>query len=340
MAIANATLQSDVQLAHRKVAVAEVAALNEIDRRDARRRRETTSVLLFVVGMLVLVFAMYWYIRGLRRRFADAYAWWDSPAGYLSERTQRPDGNLPGITVSSAAVSFTNPILAGVQGLLWQSTPVRRQAGLFLLEMAAAFGKDRNLTGIHWNGSEEQLRYADLHLFLPTGPAAVAYEGGTARINWAYVVEAFNATSTTDEGRLINPWAGTLWADETGRRLMGSPAIVGYLQHDPQMTRLVKLLYRGGLCAVAHEFFDENTYASDVVYFLVGEKDPDAQKKRSCTVSDRVSDAVQGGATALGLIGVIGRAILQRLGPEGLVASLVISTFGGAALGTTVFKSC
>lgn len=240
---------------------------------DARMETESTSrkmgeTLAITVIIIVLSFVTFVHLRtqSLELQYPQAYAWWTSDKGYNNLSFPPPQGSSQ-ITVPTAAVSASFPLLAQLDGLTFQSTPISEQQALFLLHMVGVFGLSRKLAGVHFKGSKEQLRYTDLDTFLPTGNGAYTKDSKSKQFfpNWSYIY--LNFLAVAKDGQSANPWANTLWRTQT--EFQNAPVIRDYYGSPPKRD-IIESLYRGGLCEVAMTTMPPGTQARQHIQDLVG----------------------------------------------------------------------
>ena len=308
-----------------RTALVEVKTLRDIQWREKQRRHSLHNLIIFVFSVSIVVFSVHWHIMDLKRVYKLSFEWWNSPTGYLDNVSAPPPaGRYEKLTIPTASVSATYHPLAKLFSLLFMSADVSRDGALFLLEVTAEFGKSKNLKGVHWNGSPDQLRFNHITTFLPEGPAAYATDGS---VNWTYVYSAFNAVSSKD-GLAVNPWANTFW--QSLDTFVNSPLIKGYYTNDRKSRELMRVMYNGGLCAIAMEYIATSGIDyRDVLFMMLGSQQRPSTKRR-CTTADRVSSGISNGSMTAGMLGVMLPMLLPEAEPLMIASSIA---FGGATAG-------
>ena len=306
------SVASQIDSLKKERASVESATRERIQEHAERRARATRSLLIMVLCAFLIAFGASFRIGRLREEYASAYEWWRT--GYRNGPT--PEGLYPKVSVSSAAVALNYPPVAFLSSLAFRSSDVSRFGASFLLDMASGFGLSRNLQGIHWNGSAEQLRFDRMSDFLPTDAAAFDASGN---VQWAYVWSSF--TAKTSSGSYVNPWAGTLWP--TIDHFSTSPAIQAYYtDRSGEDAQLVEGLYRGGLCYIALNMASANRTASNLLYALVGSKT--VVGSQPCSTVQVANSMLDGGTMGFGLV-----LMLSHAAP--FPYNLLAAAAGGAA---------
>lgn len=247
-----------------------------------------------LLAVILIFVSVHLRVASLESRFASAYKWWTSEFGYLNDQYPLPQGTS-NITVPSAAVSASFPLLAQLGGLAFMASPVTEQQALFLLDMVGSFGHSRKLAAVHFNGSESQLRYKDIEFFLPTSNGSWIKEGGSSHFspNWDYVWVSFQAATKNGSA---NPWANTFWRNRT--EFTNSPVITDYYS-DPPKRGPIEALFRGGLCEVALTAMDDKTTARELITKFVGEEMTEVPLP--CTAGQKANSAMQGASLGAGV---------------------------------------
>lgn len=172
------------------------------------------------------------HVASLRTLFKKEFAWW----GDQYRQGPRPRGSTHfGMTCVCLAVDYPAfaTLVAGVCGSLPQASAI------FLLTMVQHYGD--HMQGVHWSGSREQLNGKLFKTF----------------------VKSYAHWDTA-----ANPWR-FLFTSPTAFEL--SVAVQTARKHATGGTML-EVLYQGGLCAVATQFYDPDVTAAEMCRALLGEQ--------------------------------------------------------------------
>lgn len=268
-----------------------------------QKKKETRRlVFVFVIAFVIFSVAVTFKIDSLKTEWTQAYEWWESPLGYNSTSYPNPMGSN-NITVQSAAICASYPLLSQAMGLTFQISPISQPQADFLLGMVSQFGISHHLAAVHWNGSQEQLRFKYIETFFPTENGAYLQSTDsagktTSTPNWEFIWWSFAAE--TSSGKSANPWFGTLWP--TVEDFKGSPAVQDYYS-TPSNKNAINALYRGGLCEVALSISDSTSTGSSMIQYLMGVKS--TRVPGECTQLQKANKAIQNTFMAAG-IGSIG----------------------------------
>lgn len=244
----------------------ELAQGVRIDRRalyDIERREEEASFrhhlnLLLGFGVVALGAYVYLKIASLRRAYPLAYAWWETSQALYAKSAATGADVL--VTVPSVALRLEFPSYYHLQTLLMAERTLPLAGAQFLMVMATHYSKQ--LRPIHWNGSAEQLRFADIDAFLPPDAA------GKSGIDWRYVWIQWTATNAAKQP--VNPWVSALFASP--QAMADSPAFQAYYgSHGAPPDRgMVRALFRGGLVEVAVQYGNVHTTGDEMAQKLMG----------------------------------------------------------------------
>ena len=331
------SIRAQIADANKSTAITESTALHDIRWAKHLHHTRDMSLVLFIVAVVSLSFFVYWSISNLKRDYASAYHWWNSPIGYSNEETTPfPNGIYSHMTVPGLAVGAKYPPVAWVQGLFFDSSVPNRNGTLFLLTMASEYGfwvdgplkGSVRLKGIHWNGSGDQLRLADMQKFLPIDVASM-YGTGSG-VDWGYVWASWNQKALGGDG-YANPFAQVIWTDVT--TFSRCPMVIGYYARQYRSMEFFTALFGGGLCSVAMDWFEADTKPEQIVDELFASVS--VKRKKQCTTVQVASSAIQYGSLGFAL-GI--QVALSFFAPPVAVMAGLFLAGSGAALGATVLK--
>lgn len=325
--VAESAVRSEDLMLRKQRALIQIAALERGQRHAAHRAAVERSVLWCLMGIVVVSLSIHHSVLSLDVQFPAAYAWSSSPTGALDSRYPEPQGSTQ-VSVQVAAITASYPLIAQLGALAFLMPKIKREGALFILQMVGAYGESRNLKGVHLNGSAEQLRYADLQSFLPTGNASVV----KGQPNWSYIWAAWNAR--TEDGTSSNPFFNTLWQNITEFQL--SPAIQDYYGVDtggsitrPPQRTLIQSLFKGGLAYIASNNFENEVTASQMIKNLMSERY--VQEGKPCDALQKTQAAISQGTQWAGYsmipMGLVGPVVWRRIGPK--IATGLLSLIPG-----------
>ena len=315
-------------------------ALYDIERREEEAAFRHHLNLLLGLGVVALGAYVYLKIGSLGRSYPVAYEWWESSqALYAKSATTGADAL---VTVPSVALRLEFPSYYYLQTLLMTERTIPLAGAQFLMVMATHFSKE--LRPIHWDGSAEQLRFADIDAFLPPD-ASVG--GGKSGINWRYVWTKWTATNEAKQP--VNPWVSALFSSP--QAMADSPAFQAYYgsHGSPPDRGLVRALFRGGLVEVAVQYGNVHTTGDKMAQRLMGVQSGATKIPCASRLDAAVQTSLEYGMYASMAGGMGGHAMASRLatsegeskGLGSLVPLLVtVAGFGaGAAKGASDCKA-
>lgn len=300
-------LVSGAKLAQLRNAVwAQEAAMDHkisvaIDRRvDEQRFRSHMNIVLTLSVACACVYA-YIKIYSLKGMYPKAYAWWE----VSQDEHIRGAGHHSLVTVPAMALRVEFPSFYTLQTLFMSAETIPLAGAEFLLIMASTY--PTRLRPILWNGSAEQLRYADIGQFLPLDAQR------TGGVDWTYVWSSWRATNATKN--YVNPWYD-LFPSATA--MTNSPAFQAYYGTPPERGFL-QALFQGGLVEVALQFGNVHTSGYEMVQRLMGEQPESVKTPCPSQLNAAVQSATQYGMYSSMVAGMSGHALatqLARIGPN------------------------
>tara|TARA_B100000683_G_scaffold276811_1_gene332240 strand:+ start:2853 stop:3893 length:1041 start_codon:yes stop_codon:yes gene_type:complete len=323
------TLETQIEDTRANTAIVQARTLQRIQFLNKRRDQKKKNMYIVISCIVLVCLSISLSVSNLRRKFPIAYEWWNSDKGYMNTMDYPvPRGKYPAISIPSCALSATYPPVATFSALTFKHTKIPRNGAIFLLNIITGWGFSNRLSGLHWNGSADQLNLRSINYFLPTSPAALESDG---TVNWSFVWVSWNAVSASDPGLSANPWS-TLW--KSADDFTASPVIQAYYKRDPKAISFMRSLFDNGLCGIVMEWmnaYDDNT---DLVFYVFGKKMPTPPS--TCNTADIIANGAQYGTMGAGMIGMFAA---MALGPIGVITATAIGGIAGGALGATVFSN-